>query len=107
LLGNIVIKQPSNGRTSSGMMNLSTTCLGPMEYGMCDAKRLSDGERMNVQYILPTVKHGGGNIKVWGCFSRDGVGLVHRVEFIENCVTINPEKSQALLVNPSILSYFT
>jgi hypothetical protein len=53
-------------------MNLSTTCLVPIEQG--------SGERMNVWYILPTVKHGGGNIKVWGCFSRDGVGPLHRAE---------------------------
>jgi hypothetical protein len=35
---------------------------------------------MNVRYILPTVKHGGDNIKVWGWFSRDGVGVgpLHR-----------------------------
>ena len=44
--------------------------------------RRPNGERMNVKYILPTVKHGGGNIMVWGCFSRDGVGPLHRVEGI-------------------------
>jgi hypothetical protein len=31
---------------------------------------------MNVRYILLTVKHGGGNIKVWVCFSRNRGGSV-------------------------------
>jgi hypothetical protein len=41
-------------------------------YGIRFVRR-PDGERMNVRYILPTVKHGGGNFKVWGCFLPDGV----------------------------------
>jgi hypothetical protein len=39
-----------------------------------------DSEKMNLRYILPSVKYGGGNIKAWGCFSRDGVSPLHRVE---------------------------
>jgi transposase len=34
---------------------------------------------MNVRYILSTVKHGGGNGMVWVCFTRNGVGPLHRV----------------------------
>ncbi len=26
----------------------------------------------------PTVKHGGGNIMLWGCFSAKGTGQLHR-----------------------------
>lgn len=32
------------------------------------------GEAFNPKCILPTVKHGGGSIMVWGCFNFKGVG---------------------------------
>src|SRR4029434_8313695 len=28
----------------------------------------------------PTVKHGGGNIMLWGCFSAKGTGRLHCIE---------------------------
>ena len=31
-------------------------------------------------YIIPTVKFGGGNIMVWGCFSAYGTGRLHIIE---------------------------
>lgn len=40
------------------------------------------GSRYDPKYQLPTVKHGGGNIMVWGCFSRDGIGPLHRIQGI-------------------------
>ena len=38
------------------------------------------GERLSSQCIKPTVKHGGGNIQVWGCFSFNGVGDLYRIK---------------------------
>uniref|UniRef100_A0AAY4CMV3 Transposase Tc1-like domain-containing protein n=1 Tax=Denticeps clupeoides TaxID=299321 RepID=A0AAY4CMV3_9TELE len=31
------------------------------------------------QNTVPTVKHGGGNILLWGCFSAKGTGQLHRI----------------------------
>lgn len=32
------------------------------------------------RYTIKTVKHGGGNIMVWGCFSQNGVGPIHWIK---------------------------
>ncbi|ORD95957.1 TC1A [Hepatospora eriocheir] len=42
------------------------------------------GERHNSKKIVPTVKHGGGCVMVWGCISYQSVG---RLVFIENIMT--------------------
>lgn len=42
--------------------------------------RRPKNERYNIRYQIPTVKHGGGNVMVWGCFSRKGVGPLFRIE---------------------------
>ena len=40
----------------------------------CDGNRYvtcPGGDRLNLKYQLPTVKHKGGNVVFWGCFSCD------------------------------------
>ena len=36
--------------------------------------------------VIPTVKHGGGYVLVWGCMSAAGVGDLHFIEGIMNHV---------------------
>lgn len=44
--------------------------------------RRSSTEKMAPQCIMPTVKHGGGFIMVWGCFSGHGTGDLVKIEGI-------------------------
>ena len=41
-------------------------------------------EEYDKKCIVPTVKHGGGNVKVWSCFAWNGVG---NLVFIEGNMT--------------------
>lgn len=41
--------------------------------------RRPDGQRLDPKYVNTTIKHGGGNIMVWGCFSAIGAGPIYRI----------------------------
>lgn len=58
----------------------------------CDEKLLN-------QCIKSTVKHGGGSIQVWGCFSFNGVGNLYRINSI-----LNKEKYHSILQRHAIPS---
>ena len=38
------------------------------------------GERMISACVVPTVKHGGGGVMVWGCFAGDTVSDLFRIQ---------------------------
>lgn len=42
--------------------------------------RRSKNKELNPRYTIKTVKHAGGNVIVWGCFSWNGVGPLHRIQ---------------------------
>lgn len=44
--------------------------------------RRREGERLHPHCVDRTVKHGGGKINVWGCFSSKGVGSLTKVNGI-------------------------
>ncbi len=44
------------------------------------------GEEYKDKCVLPTVKHGGGNVMVWGCMSASGTG---ELQFIEGTMNAN------------------
>ena len=51
-------------------------------FGMNSTRRV--WRKRNAEYnpknTRPTVKHGGGNLMLWGCFSAKGTGRLHRIE---------------------------
>jgi transposase len=38
------------------------------------------GTRFNIENLIPSVKHGGGGLMVWGCFSGKGLGPLVKIE---------------------------
>ena len=46
--------------------------------------RRRTGEKMLEECPTPSVKHGGGNVMVWGCFGAGKVGDLYKVKGILN-----------------------
>ncbi|KAL6731011.1 hypothetical protein Aduo_001925 [Ancylostoma duodenale] len=49
--------------------------------GIAYIRRPTDS-RYDPKYQIPTRKHGGGNVLVWGCISSVGMGPLHRIQGI-------------------------
>ena len=46
--------------------------------------RRRTSEKMLEECLTPSVKHGGGNVMVWGCFGAGEVGDLYKVKGILN-----------------------
>ena len=57
-------------------------------FGSDSVKRVwrQPGEEYKDKCVLPTVKHGGGSVMVWGCMSATGTG---ELQFIEGTMNAN------------------
>ena len=53
-------------------------------FGECGKRyvRRRPGEEFNPECVTPAMKHGGGKIQVWGCFTARGVGHIHHIKGI-------------------------
>ena len=38
------------------------------------------GQKMLAEFIVPTIKHGGSSVMVWGCFSTVGAGELIKIQ---------------------------
>ncbi len=50
--------------------------------------RRRKGEEYKEKCMVPTVKHGGGSVLMWGCMSDAGVGERHFIDGIMNSQTL-------------------
>lgn len=61
--------------------------------------RRNAAEKMLPECVVPTVKHGGGSVMVWGCFSSCGVGDLVRIDGI-----MRKEEYKTILENNAVPS---
>jgi hypothetical protein len=63
--------------------------------------RRPKNERFNPKYTRSSFKHGGENVKFWGCFSAYGVGSLHLTEwFLAEKVDVMKWAAQSQDLNP-------
>uniref|UniRef100_A0AAZ3QD20 Transposase n=1 Tax=Oncorhynchus tshawytscha TaxID=74940 RepID=A0AAZ3QD20_ONCTS len=76
------------GEISFSLMKQKGNCLAIMTIVIFGGKR---GRLASPKKTITTMKHGGGSIKLWGCFAAGGTGALHKIDGImrnENYVVI-------------------
>lgn len=70
--------------------------------GRCTARYMwrKNGTAFDKKNIIPTVKHGGDSVKVWGCFAASGPGLLAVIDGTMNSVVY--QKIQKENIQPSV-----
>lgn len=66
--------------------------------------RRRQGEAYSPECIIPTVKHGGGSIMIWGCMTSQGVGEVYVCEGRMNNVKYINMLEEVL--EPSVVKFY-
>ncbi|GAB0092568.1 hypothetical protein DMENIID0001_075710 [Sergentomyia squamirostris] len=62
--------------------------------------RRRQGERANMECIVPTVKHGGDSVMVWGCFGNNTTGDLKLIEGVLNKEGFNQILEENALLCP-------
>ena len=57
-------------------VNSKGESVGPMDHQYVWRKK---NKVFNEKNTLPTVKHGGGSVMLWGCFASTGTGKLHHI----------------------------
>ncbi len=77
-------------------------------FGSDGVKRVwqQPGEEYKDKCVLPTVKHGGGSVMVWGCMNAAGTGELQFIEGPFSLRGVLTFVASGLDINGCVLSYF-
>jgi hypothetical protein len=48
----------------------------------CQYCYIKPGQAYNDRFVKKTIKHGTGNLMVWGCITEQGMGRLHQIDGI-------------------------